>query len=298
MQAQVKVSQQPIGRFAPSPTGELHLGSLTTAVASYCHIKSLGGLWRLRIEDTDTLRCPPTFADLILRDLTALGLHWDGELLYQSKRTLLYNHYLNQLKAISYGCDCSRAALRDYTKRHGLPTTQYPRLCLTRGLDRRQHKLRLQLPNHLIGFMDGIQGPQWQNPQLTQSDMVVRRANGIINYILAVSIDDALQGITHVMRGLDIMPMTSAQIAIMQALALPAVDHWYHLPLVLNSQGQKLSKQNLAKPIDTSRPSELLATALTLLQQPSVDIDTPERMLSQAVSQWTLQPLIGQQQLN
>ncbi|MDO5768554.1 MAG: tRNA glutamyl-Q(34) synthetase GluQRS [Psychrobacter sp.] len=292
-----EMARLPIGRFAPSPTGELHLGSLTTALASYCHIKSLGGQWRLRIEDTDTLRCSPLSSNQILKDLTALGLHWDGPLLYQSERTSIYNDYLSQLTALSYGCDCSRAALKDYAERHPLSTAVYPRLCLKRQLNRHQHKLRLQLPNYQIGFLDGIQGPQWQNPQTLQGDMVVRRADGIINYILAVSIDDALQGITHVMRGLDIMPMTCAQIAIMQMLGLSAVNHWYHLPLVLNPFGQKLSKQNLATPIDTSHPSDLLAQALRLLNQPSVDLDTPERMLAQAIEQWTLEPLLGQQQL-
>ena len=174
----------------------------------------------------------------------------------------------------------------------------YPRYCIEANLDKQQHKLRLQLPDYMTGFVDGIQGLHWANPQQTLGDMVVRRQEGMINYILAASIDDGLQQVTHIMRGLDILPMTTAQIAIMQMVKLPAIERWYHLPLILNDESQKLSKQNLAQPIDTRRPSELLATALHWLRQPVVDLDTPERMLAQAVSQWTNKPLQGLQQLN
>ena len=173
----------------------------------------------------------------------------------------------------------------------------YPRCCISANLNEYQHKLRIQLPDYCTGFMDHIQGLQWANPQQSLGDMVVRRQDGLINYILAASIDDGLQQVTHIMRGLDILPMTTAQIAIMQAANLPAIDYWYHLPLIFNTEGQKLSKQNLAQPIDTSQPSELLAATLRLLQQPAVEMDTPARMLAQAISQWTNKPLLGQQQL-
>ena len=128
--------------------------------------------------------------------------------------------------------------------------------------------------------------------------MVVRRQDGMINYILAASLDDGLQQVTHVMRGLDILPMTTAQISIMHAARLPAVDYWYHLPLICNPDGQKLSKQNLAQPIDTRDPSRLIAHALELLQQPAVDIDTPTNMLEQAIAQWANSPLQDKQQMN
>ncbi|WP_288997294.1 tRNA glutamyl-Q(34) synthetase GluQRS [uncultured Psychrobacter sp.] len=304
----------PIGRFAPSPTGELHLGSLTTALASYCHIKSLGGKWLLRIEDTDTERCDRQFTEQILIDLEVLGLHWDGDVVYQSERIDIYNEYLaSTLRPLTYGCQCSRKDLEQYwaqqaqipahtdtaTQLTVLPNRKrYPRRCVTKALDRLQHKLRIQLPDYLIGFHDGIQGQQWGNPQQTLGDMVVRRQDGMINYILAASLDDGLQGVTHIMRGLDILPMTTAQISIMQAARLPAIDRWYHLPLICSPNGQKLSKQNLAQPIDTRDPSQLIATALQLLQQPSVEIDTPARMLKQATAQWDNAPLHGQQQLS
>lgn len=319
---------QPIGRFAPSPTGELHLGSLTTALASFCHIKSIGGKWLLRMEDTDTERCDRQFTEQILMDLEALGLHWDGDVIYQSERIDIYNDYLSSyLRPLTYGCQCSRKDLEQHWaqeeisrnhSRASLTTTtdqslneqissidqvqpsrqRYPRRCVAADLDRQQHKLRIQLPDYRIGFNDGIQGLQWDNPQQTLGDMVARRQDGMINYILAASLDDGLQQVTHIMRGLDILPMTTAQIGIMQAARLPTIDHWYHLPLINNADGQKLSKQNLAQPIDTSDPSQLIAEALSLLQQAKVDIDTPENMLKQAIAQWDNTPLQGKRQLN
>lgn len=320
---------QPIGRFAPSPTGELHLGSLTTALASFCHIKSIGGKWLLRMEDTDTERCDRQFTEQILMDLEALGLHWDGDVIYQSERIDIYNDYLSSyLRPLTYGCQCSRKDLEQYwaqeeISRNHSPASlaaltdqtsldeqvspidqvhsnrqRYPRRCVSADLDRQQHKLRIQLPDYRIGFNDGIQGLQWDNPQQTLGDMVARRQDGMINYILAASLDDGLQQVTHIMRGLDILPMTTAQIGIMQATRLPTIDQWYHLPLINNADGQKLSKQNLAQPIDTSDPSQLIAEALSLLQQAKVDIDTPENMLKQAIAQWDNTPLQGKQQLN
>lgn len=308
---------QPIGRFAPSPTGELHLGSLTTALASFCHIKSLGGQWLLRIEDTDTERCDRQFTEQILIDLEVLGLQWDGDVIYQSERIDIYNDYLSSsLRPLTYGCQCSRKDLEQYwaqeeISRHRSNANpvqstdqikqhrqRYPRRCVASDLDRQQHKLRIQLPDYRIGFNDGIQGLQWDNPQQTLGDMVARRQDGMINYILAASLDDGLQQVTHIMRGLDILPMTTAQIGIMQAANLPTIDQWYHLPLINNADGQKLSKQNLAQPIDTSDPSQLIADALALLQQSKVDIDTPENMLKQAIAQWDNTPLQGKQQLN
>ena len=302
---------QPIGRFAPSPTGELHLGSLTTALASFCHIKSIGGKWLLRIEDTDTERCDQQFTEQILIDLEALGLYWDGDIIYQSERIDIYNDYLHSdLHPLTYGCQCSRKDLEQYWAQEELSLSyddanplqpnrkRYPRCCVSADLDREQHKLRIQLPNYKIGFNDGIQGLQWDNPQQTLGDMVVRRQDGMINYILAASLDDGLQQVTHIMRGLDILPMTTAQISIMDAARLPAIDHWYHLPLICHADGQKLSKQNLAQPIDTRDPSKLIADALQLLQQPAVDRDTPTRMLKQAIAQWDSTSLQGKQQLN
>ena len=260
-------------------------------------------MWRLRIEDTDTERCDQQFSKQIMIDLEALGLHWDGDVIYQSERIDIYNDYLSSvLRPLTYGCQCSRKSLAQYWHQQNnyqqAAHQRYPRCCLDAGLDWDTHKLRLQLPNYWLGFIDGIQGLQWQNPQQTLGDMVVRRQDGMINYILAASIDDGLQRISHVMRGLDILPLTAAQISIMSAAQLSGIDHWYHLPLICHADGQKLSKQNLAQPIDTRNPSALLAQALQLLQQPRVDIDTPARMLEQAIAQWDNTPLQGKQALN
>lgn len=304
---------QPIGRFAPSPTGELHLGSLTTALASFCHIKSLGGKWLLRIENTDTERCDRQFTEQILIDLEVLGLHWDGDVVYQSERLDIYNDYLSSsLYPLTYGCQCSRKSLERYWQQKAMGESmdaeqaqekllnrqRYPRCCLNANLDKEKNKLRIQLPDYRIGFKDGIQGVQWSNPQQSLGDMVVRRQDGMINYILAASLDDGLQGVTHIMRGLDILPMTTAQISIMHAAHLTAIDHWYHLPLICSPDGQKLSKQNLAQPIDTRDPSRLIAHALQLLQQPAVDRDTPTNMLTQAIAQWDNSPLQNMQTFN
>ena len=318
---------QPIGRFAPSPTGELHLGSLTTALASFCHIKSIGGKWLLRIEDTDTERCDRQFTEQILIDLEALGLNWDDDVIFQSERIDIYNDYISSvLRPLTYGCQCSRKRLEHYwtqQEKQAAPINEdllvtdlqayndkyadnqlqpdrqrYPRFCVNKNLNAEQHKLRIQLPDYCTGFNDGIQGIQWDNPQQTLGDMVIRRQDGMINYILAASLDDGLQQVTHIMRGLDILPMTTAQIGIMQAARLPTISHWYHLPLICHTDGQKLSKQNLAQPIDTRNPSELLAHALQLLQQQPVEQDTPNRMLNQAIAQWDNTPLQGKQSLN
>jgi len=248
-----------------------------------------------------------------LIDLEVLGLHWDGDVIYQSERLDIYNDYLSSsLYPLTYGCQCSRKSLERYWQQKAMGESmdaeqaqekllnrqRYPRCCLNANLDKEKNKLRIQLPDYRIGFKDGIQGVQWSNPQRTLGDMVVRRQDGMINYILAASLDDGLQGVNHIMRGLDILPMTTAQISIMRAASLPAIDHWYHLPLICSPDGQKLSKQNLAQPIDTRDPSRLIAHALQLLQQPAVDRDTPTNMLKQAVAQWDNLPLQNRQSLN
>ena len=322
----MSISKRPIiGRFAPSPTGHLHLGSLTTAVASFCHIKALGGQWLLRIEDVDFERCKQEYSHSILDDLTRLGLHWDGEIIYQSHRQPIYDEFINDhLLAISYACQCSRKQLSEYFRTHpdkatppialsrtlqNLNQTQdlnappiYPRLCLHQSHDG-QHpdsKIRLCLPDVATAFYDGIQGVIWDNPAKSLGDVVIKRQNGMINYILACAIDDGLQNISHIMRGLDIMPMTATQLFINKACQLPHADYFYHLPLLHNNDGQKLSKQNLAKPIKDERPSELLVHALRLLRQPIPDDmqdGTVDDILTFAIKHWNNAPLMHQNSL-
>lgn len=296
-----------IGRFAPSPTGQLHMGSLCTALASYCHIKSLGGQWLVRIEDTDFERCKPHYVKSILSDLDNLGLYSDGQILLQSERTAIYEQFLEKLTNLTYHCTCSRKDLSGLSipavsfydinikDLHLAPI--YPRRCLHKRLN--DNKIRLCLPDVLTAFMDGIQGAIWDNPAKSLGDVVIKRQNGIINYLLACTVDDGLQNISHIMRGLDIMPMTVAQLFITKACRLPTPDHFYHLPLLMNSDGQKLSKQNLATPIDTRSPdkvSDLLFTALTLLRQnPPKDLyqEIPNTILAWATEHWDNRPLTG-----
>lgn len=313
-----------IGRFAPSPTGHLHLGSLTTAVASFCHIKSLGGQWLLRIEDVDFERCKAQYSTSILQDLDNLGLHWDGEATYQSGRMAIYQDFMHILQTHTYACQCSRKQLSEYFKNHPddakppaifsqalkqLHNTEglnippiYPRLCLHNHHNptHQDSKIRLCLPDTLTAFFDGIQGVVWDNPAKSLGDVVIKRQNGMINYILACAIDDGLQNISHIMRGLDIMPMTIAQLAINHAAHLPTADYFYHLPLLHNKDGQKLSKQNLARPIKDERPSTLLVHALRLLNQPiahDMASGRCEEILAFAIKHWNHTPLQTQNSL-
>lgn len=286
-----------VGRFAPSPTGQLHLGSLITAVASYCSVRQLGGKWLVRIEDVDTERCKPVFADSILADLDRLGLHWEGNIRYQSQHLAEYHEVIDFLasKNLVYGCDCSRKQIETFYQNHPATniTYRYPRFCLAKQLSFANNAVRLLLPYSLIGFYDKLQGPQWGNPQLTDGDIVLQRSNGIINYMLAVVVDDTLQGITQIVRGLDILPLTLSQLVLADYLDFGCAQQYYHLPILVNAKGQKLSKQTLAEPIANYNASKLLQVAFLLLNQPKIDLDTPERMLAQGVQQWDFSPLIG-----
>lgn len=305
-----------VGRFAPSPTGDLHLGSLITAVASYCAAKQQGGTWLVRMEDTDTDRCKRDFADNILHDLARLGLGWDGEIRYQTEHLAEYHQAIDLLasKNLVYGCDCSRKQIETFYLAHSLASSlttstpsntlsslpvspyPYPRLCLHKQLTLENNAVRLILPDYLMGFYDNLQGNQWQNPQRSDSDIVLRRRDGIINYMLAAVADDGVQGVNQIVRGLDILPLTLPQKCLAEDLDLPAIQYYAHLPILVNAKGQKLSKQTLAEPIKNYPASDLLAVAFGLLQQP-VDKDTPERMLAQGMTNWDFTPLQGQKQI-
>lgn len=289
------------GRFAPSPTGELHLGSLITAIASFCLAKKVGGRWLVRMEDVDNERCRTEFADKILLDLERLGLHWDGDIRYQSQHLDIYHDILdNQLLPVSYACDCSRKFIQQYLIENQLNQQNYPQLCMKKQLPR-YHAVRVIMPNHTITFFDKLQGTIIANPQIDTGDIVVRRRaindKGMINYMLAVVVDDALQGITQVVRGLDILPLTIPQLVIADYLKLPCIKEYYHLPILVNEQGQKLSKQTLAEPIAPYSAQQLIQIALNLLQQPTVDNDKPIIMLQQAIAQWDNQPLYQQKSI-
>lgn len=292
---------RPTGRFAPSPTGNLHIGSLCTALASYCHIKAMGGRWLVRLEDTDFERCRPEYSAQIERDLTNLGLYFDEPIVYQSKRLDIYHDAIATLPRLIYPCDCSRKQLdAHFASIHPAHTGEliYPKFCTPKAghsrLIQQNDKLRLQLPDISYVFYDELLGNQWQNPQKILGDVVIKRSNQVINYIWAAAIDDGLQHITHILRGQDILPMTMAQTHIQSLLKLPAVQSFAHLPLVMNADGQKLSKQNLAKPIDTStadkRRNLLLLTLRLLGQTIDEELDTKD-ILPYAVIHWQNKPL-------
>lgn len=296
-----------VGRFAPSPTGHLHLGSLITAVASYCSAKQQGGKWLVRMEDTDIDRCKPEFADSILADLEKLGLHWDGEVRYQTQHVATYHTTIDFLaqKNLVYGCDCSRKTIETFYQRYFqqrqsqsiVNLFRYPRLCLHKHLPLDNTAVRLILPDYHIGFFDSLQGVQWANPQANDGDIVLRRRDMLVNYMLAVVVDDALQGVTQVVRGLDILPLTIPQQVLADYLHLPQIKSYYHLPILVNNKEQKLSKQTLAEPISAYNPSDLLQLAFRLLGQ-TVEKDTPERMLAQGIANWDFTPLKGQKKIH
>ena len=269
------------GRFAPSPTGPLHFGSLITAVGSYCDAKAQHGTWLVRIEDTDIPRIYPGSESHILRCIDAFQFEPDGEIIFQKDRLDLYAAVLQQLqqRGLVYACQCTRKMLGS--------NHIYAGTCRNLGLDFANQAIRVKVTDQEICFQDRLQGKQCSNLAQDLGDFVLKRRDGIINYQLAVVVDDYLQGITHVVRGADLLDNTARQIYLGQLLGYPQLTYT-HLPLAMNAQGQKLSKQNLAQALDLAQAPKLLQAALTALNQATVELDTPARMLTQAIQQWNL----------
>ena len=282
-----------IGRFAPSPTGLLHIGSLLTAVASYADARVHQGKWLVRIEDLDPPREMPGAAADILRTLEAFGFEWDGEVAYQSRRYDLYQDTLDRLKAagLVYPCYCSR---KDWqaAATQGADGFVYNGRC--RNPQQRpdtQNKTpawRIQVPDRVIGFSDGIVGYYTQNLAHDIGDFVLLRADGYWAYQLAVVADDADQGITHIVRGQDLLVSTPRQIYLQQCLGVPTPSY-AHLPLLTNSQGQKWSKQTLAPALDLNQKEQLLRQVLTYLNLPEAPaVNRPQELLDWAVAHWQM----------
>ena len=269
------------GRFAPSPTGPLHFGSLITAVASYCDAKAQHGTWLVRIEDTDIPRIYPGSENHILRCIDAFQFEPDAEIIFQKDRLDLYAAVLQQLqqRGLVYACQCTRKMLGS--------NHIYAGTCRNLGLDFANQAIRVKVTDQEICFQDRLQGKQCSNLAQDLGDFVLKRRDGIINYQLAVVVDDYLQDITHVVRGADLLDNTARQIYLGQLLGYPKLTYT-HLPLAMNAQGQKLSKQNLAQALDLAQAPKLLQAALTALNQATVELDTPARMLTQAIQQWDL----------
>jgi len=255
------------GRFAPSPTGPLHFGSLVSAVASFLQAKSQQGAWLLRVEDLDPPRESPGSMEHILRTLEQHHLHWDEPIVYQSRRFEFYEHYLERLniKGYVYACDCSRKTISELQQQLGISV--YPGTCRQRQLDsRNQHALRLKTPDHTIAFDDRIQGHFTQNLARQVGDFVLRRADGWFAYQLAVVVDDTEQGITEVVRGSDLLDNTPRQMFI-QSLLDFSLPSYAHVPVATHANGEKLSKQTYATPVDSTRSVQNLVNALAFLGQ-------------------------------
>lgn len=279
------------GRFAPSPNGPLHFGSLITAVASYCDAKAHQGKWLVRVEDTDIPRIYPGSEEHILTSLEAFQFEPDAEIIFQKNRLDIYESVLDQLKkeGLIYACQCTRKMLGS--------NAIYAGTCRDLNLDFQGQAIRVKVQDQQICFDDRLQGVHCSNLQHDLGDFVLKRRDGIINYQLAVVVDDYLQGITHVVRGADLLDNTERQIWLSQLLAYPQLSYM-HLPLAMNDQGQKLSKQNLAQALDLSKAPELLQKAILALGQPNIDLDQPRLMLKQAVAQWNVDLIPHGQELS
>ena len=275
------------GRFAPSPTGPLHAGSLVAALASWLDSRAHGGQWLVRIEDVDTPRTVPGADRLILAQLAACGLHADAPPVWQSARTGLYRATLDSLvtHAFAYPCACSRKDIENATSadaprpRHA--ELRYPGTCRTGLHGKAARAWRLLTHGPAISWQDRASGAQTQDVQDVVGDFVLLRADGCFAYQLAVVVDDADQGISHVVRGADLLDNTARQIRLQQCLQLPT-PKYLHTPLVLGANGEKLSKQNGAQAIDPTQPMLALNQAAATLGLP-----VQSGNVEQALSVWT-----------
>ncbi|MFT5930656.1 MAG: glutamyl-Q tRNA(Asp) synthetase [Oceanospirillaceae bacterium] len=273
-----------VGRFAPTPSGSLHFGSLVAAVASYLDARANLGRWLVRIEDLDPPRTAPGSIDAILLCLDTFGLHWDGVPMFQSQRQQAYQEALEQLQqqGLIYTCNCSRAQFQTdplYTCR-----------CLTHPPSTPSVARRIALPHKNITIDDVIIGPQTQHLADDVGDFVVQRKDQLYSYQLAVVVDDAEQNISHVIRGSDLYHQTPRQVWLQTCLSYKQPIYG-HLPIITNNQGQKLSKQNLAQPLDVTQAPALLSEALERLGQatPCTFRQAPvEEQLAWAVAQWDI----------
>jgi len=264
------------GRFAPSPTGPLHFGSLVAAIGSYLQARSANGQWLIRIEDIDTPRVVPGAADSILHSLEYFGFEWDETIVYQSARQDAYVEALQQLQSLKlcYPCSCSRSELQTAL---GSPLDgdelRYPGWCRNQPQRVRDtYAWRFKVPESSIESYDALHGKQSLNLQDHIGDFIIKRRDGLFAYQLAVVVDDAEQGITEVVRGADLLLNTPRQIALQRALQLPT-PNYVHLPLALDANGKKLSKSDAAPELSGHNPNHLLCQALRFLgQNPPIDL--------------------------
>jgi glutamyl-Q tRNA(Asp) synthetase len=279
-----------IGRFAPSPTGPLHKGSLVAATASYLDARAHGGQWLVRIEDIDEARTVPGAAESILQTLTALGMRWDGEVVWQSQRKVLYQAAFEYLGRNAYACGCTRREIAD--SRIGIASdgaAVYPGTCrkgLATGKLARAYRLRVpdDAGEH-ITFDDRWVGQVTQHLPTEVGDFVLKRADGFWAYQLAVVVDDAAQGVTHIVRGSDLLDSTPRQIYLQRLLGY-AAPSYLHVPVLTNAIGEKLSKQTGARALDLTKPEAELAEAARFLGLQIGPTHSIEAFWKQAIAAW------------
>jgi len=278
-----------VGRFAPSPTGPLHFGSLLTAAASYLQAKSVGGKWLLRIEDIDPPR-EKLGADVeIIKTLQAFGFEWDDQVLYQSQSSVRHDAAIDGLIAggCAYECSCSRRDLADVPR--GSLGAIYPGTC-RQGRSGPEFAIRVKTHDRSIAFIDGLQGSQSQHLESESGDFVIKRRDGLVAYHLAVVVDDFDQGITQIVRGIDLLDSTPRHIHLQQLLGFP-IPAYIHIPVMINSDGQKLSKLTGAAGIQPSDAVPTLIAALEALSQdPPAELKTAQlaRVWEWAIENWQI----------
>ncbi|WP_413043158.1 tRNA glutamyl-Q(34) synthetase GluQRS [Pseudomonas sp. YJ42] len=272
-----------VGRFAPTPSGYLHFGSLIAALASYLDARAAGGRWLLRMEDLDPPREMPGAQSAILQALETYGFEWDGRMVRQSERLDTYNAVIDRLwrDGDAYACICSRKQLQPFA---GL----YPGFCRDAGRDLKDSAIRLRVPDREYAFTDRLQGEFRQHIGREVGDFVIRRRDGLIAYQLAVVLDDAWQGVTDIVRGADLLDSTPRQLYLQELLGLPQ-PRYLHVPLIIQPDGHKLGKRYRSPPLQPEEATPLLLRALRALGQPTVselDDAHPSEILAWAIPRW------------
>jgi glutamyl-Q tRNA(Asp) synthetase len=272
-----------IGRFAPTPSGHLHFGSLVAALASYLDARSVGGRWLMRMEDLDPPREEPGAQAAILKALESYGFEWDGEMVRQSERHDAYAEVLNRLfnHGLAYACTCSRKQLEPY---NGI----YPGLCRNAGHGTENAAIRIRVPELDYHFIDRVQGEYHQHLGRDVGDFVIRRRDGLYAYQLAVVLDDAWQGITDIVRGADLLDSTPRQLYLQELLGLRQ-PRYLHIPLITQPDGNKLGKSYRSPPLTVDQATPLLLRALRALgQKPGAELAyaSPREVLNWGIAHW------------
>ncbi|MCC6194553.1 MAG: tRNA glutamyl-Q(34) synthetase GluQRS [Burkholderiales bacterium] len=276
------------GRFAPSPTGPLHFGSLVAALASSCDARAAGGQWLVRIEDVDEPRSSTSAARSILAALVRYGLRWNGEVVRQSQRTRAYEAALARLAAagLIYGCECTRRDM-EAAPRNATGERVYPGTCRGLGLAAGALAQRVRVGDAIVSFTDRLQGRQAQDLADDVGDFIVRRADGLFAYQLAVVVDDAEQAVTSIVRGADLLASTARQIHLQRCLGVPTPEY-LHVPVAIAGSGEKLSKQTDAPPLPADPVPTLLAAWHFLDQAlPPTRPSSADAFVAYAVGAWS-----------